>query len=251
HALFEIEQAAEAIRDPELYERAALWGSGRDENPVIMLKVAEQYLAAKRPAQALERLPPEEQMPEHWRSQRHELLVEVHRQAGDKARLREALREAFIREPSDIARQEYLDSLPPSRRAAERAWTREQVRSGDYSPLIKATFFAETGDLEPCAAVILENPEGFDGHFYGPLLRIIDKIEKPHPLAAAVLYRRLLESILARAISKYYHHAARYYRRLEALAPRISDWQGLPPHASYAAALRVSHARKAAFWKRV
>ncbi len=61
-------------------------------------------------------------------------------------------------------------------------------------------------------------------------------------------YRALLESILARAQSKYYHHGARYLRKLDSIAEAITDWKELIPHDQHKEALREKHKRKYSFW---
>ena len=72
-----------------------------------------------------------------------------------------------------------------------------------------------------------------------------------HPLAASLIYRALLDEILARGYSRAYHHAANYYERLGQVASRISDWRGEPDHDAYRANLRYQHGRKSGFWSRV
>ena len=60
--------------------------------------------------------------------------------------------------------------------------------------------------------------------------------------------RALLDSILQRAQSKYYHHGVRYLRKLDHLALKIQDWQNLGSHEAYKAAVAEQHARKRSFW---
>jgi len=69
-------------------------------------------------------------------------------------------------------------------------------------------------------------------------------------LAATMVYRALLESILARAVSKYYTHGVRYLRKLDQLAAKVEDWRGHPNHAAYMAQLKEDHGRKRSFWSR-
>jgi hypothetical protein len=64
-----------------------------------------------------------------------------------------------------------------------------------------------------------------------------------------VLYRALIDDILARARSAAYGHAARYLARLDALAGCI---ERMPPdsldHAAYKTELKHAHGRKIGFW---
>ena len=67
-------------------------------------------------------------------------------------------------------------------------------------------------------------------------------------LAASLIYRALLDSILARAVSKYYHHGIRYLKKLDSLAAGIQDWRNLQDHECYRAGLLQTHGRKTSFW---
>jgi hypothetical protein len=73
-------------------------------------------------------------------------------------------------------------------------------------------------------------------------------------LAASILYRALLNDILARARAKAYGHAARHLAKLNRLSNRISSEvlpAGMDDHQAYCDALRKNHGRKTAFWSRV
>lgn len=62
-----------------------------------------------------------------------------------------------------------------------------------------------------------------------------------------MIYRELLESILNRAISKYYHHGVRYLKKLEELAPDIIDWKEFLTHDQYRKKIDEAHFRKKSF----
>jgi hypothetical protein len=93
--------------------------------------------------------------------------------------------------------------------------------------------------------------ELIDGEYYHGLLPLAEALlQSGRPLAATVVYRALLDSILERARSKIYGHGASYLRKLGSIAGKITAWRGLPDHPAYLAALRSKHARKSAFWSR-
>jgi len=71
---------------------------------------------------------------------------------------------------------------------------------------------------------------------------------KGRSLAAGLIYRSLVSSILDRACAKAYSHAARYLRKLDALSDDISDWQGLQDHETFTEQLYLHHGRKKSFW---
>ena len=128
---------------------------------------------------------------------------------------------------------------------------RQAVLSGDYDPTRKAGFFAELKEGEIAAQIILAKPTAFRLENYPALLPLARSLEQGQPLAASIVYRALLESILDRAQSKAYPHAARYLRRLGTLAKKIRAWSPIAPHESYLQTLRARHDRKRAFWDQV
>jgi hypothetical protein len=66
--------------------------------------------------------------------------------------------------------------------------------------------------------------------------------------AATLIWRALLDAILARAYAKAYGHAARYLHELRAVAPDVGDYGGHQTHAEYEQSLRTAHGRKTSFW---
>jgi len=63
-----------------------------------------------------------------------------------------------------------------------------------------------------------------------------------------VLYRALLNAILARAKSPAYGHGASYLAKLGELAVDVSEGGGLESHAAYLLAIKKAHGRKVGFW---
>ena len=68
-------------------------------------------------------------------------------------------------------------------------------------------------------------------------------------LAASVIYRALLESILDRKYYKAYSHAAKYLRKLDMLALEIEDWEDMGEHGMYHLRLNQLHGKKSSFWR--
>ena len=67
----------------------------------------------------------------------------------------------------------------------------------------------------------------------------------------AVIYRALLTAVLSRAYARAYLHAARYWGRLQEIAETGIGLLPLESHEAFEAAIRLRHARKAAFWAHV
>lgn len=115
-------------------------------------------------------------------------------------------------------------------------------------PYVALSFFIEWPRLDRAAKLVLGKRDQWDGRHYDVLGEAAAALEEKHPLAATVLYRALLDDILARAKSPAYGHGARHLAKLEALASGIDDWQGMDNHVTYTLGLRKTHGRKAGFW---
>ncbi len=121
------------------------------------------------------------------------------------------------------------------------------------SPLVYAAlrFFMRWPRLDLAERLVVERRNDWDGQRYEALAPAAEALEPKHPLGAVLLYRALIDSILARGQSLAYGHAARYYAVLEGLETREApDWP-IEPHRHYRAELRRRHGRKYGFWSRI
>lgn len=105
--------------------------------------------------------------------------------------------------------------------------------------------------LDLASRLVLANPAGWDGRQYYALVPAAEALEETYPAAATVLYRALIDTILAQARSKAYGHAARYFARLHALGTRIPSEAPLASHETYKAELLRKHGRKFGFGSQI
>lgn len=104
---------------------------------------------------------------------------------------------------------------------------------------------------EPALAeqLIVERSSELDGGNYVLLTALVrTALANERPLAAALIWRALIDAILFRGYAKAYGHAARYLLDLRAVSARIDDYCGHPSHESYESALKLAHGRKTSFW---
>lgn len=91
-----------------------------------------------------------------------------------------------------------------------------------------------------------------DGRQYGALPEMAETLLAQGCVrGASVLYRALLNSILERAYSPAYGHAARYWWTLKELDAGCETLAPLVSHAEYEAAVRAKNPRKVGFWAQV
>ena len=106
-------------------------------------------------------------------------------------------------------------------------------------------------DLNRAARLVITRPAVWQSDQYAVLGPAADALALNHPLAATILYRRLLDGILDGGRSAAYPHGARYLTELDGLAGRLEAGAISPAPEAYRATLRREHGRKHAFWSLV
>ncbi|TXM73455.1 hypothetical protein FV218_11315 [Methylobacterium sp. WL69] len=130
--------------------------------------------------------------------------------------------------------------------ALERAFAHAAAHPDPYRAL---HFFTHWPKPDRAARLVAEHT--WDGGRYEILVPAAEVLEASEPLAAARLYRLLVDDILERGRSAAYGHGARHLSTLEALDARLDPGALVPDHTEYRAGLRKAHGRKAAFWSQV
>lgn len=143
--------------------------------------------------------------------------------------------------------REFIARLPDFEEfdALERAFAYAHEHPHHYRSL---GFLLAWPKLDLAAKLVVDHHESWAGQHYGALAPAAKALEHNFPVAATILYRALLDDILARAKSPAYGHGARYLARLDELAAHNLVTPGLPDHDAYRAALRKAHGRKVGFW---
>lgn len=112
-------------------------------------------------------------------------------------------------------------------------------------------FLTTWPDLPRAARLVVAQAATWQGDQYGVLAPAADALAQDHPLAATILYRRLLDGILDGGRSAAYAYGARYLAELDGLAARLETDAIDPEPDAYRADLRRKHGRKQAFWSLV
>jgi hypothetical protein len=250
HWLHGIESLSSQLKDAPLFERAR-----RASSPTLgtaaCVDIAAAYMGAGDAATALswlERIPEGETFQE---DERDALLLAVHGRLGNRQQQEAVAWRIFRRYRCEATLETLLSTIGEEQRERvldEEAGIILRSESISYSD---AAFLVSSGRLEAAEEHLLARADQLEGGFYDDLLPLAESMEEHGRfLAASVIYRALLESILGRAVSKYYHHGVRYLKKLEALAGKVDAWQTVMPHPWYVNRLRRLHARKTSFWSR-
>ena len=105
--------------------------------------------------------------------------------------------------------------------------------------------------LDRAAQLVQSRFSELDGDHYELLTPAAEALSARYPLAATLALRAMIDFTLSAGKSSRYQHAARHLDECDALAGQIEDFGTLEPHDAYVARLRLDHARKAGFWRRV
>lgn len=242
---------ADADGDVDAFVRAADAGPYR----IAHVKgVASRLLKARRPADAmawLDRVPPDAGQ---WRDSTGDGLVglklktlDAMKRKDEAQRLRLDLFEkhlwiAYLRE--------YVKRLPDFEDdgVIRKAITHAASFPGVLDALL---FLVDWPALDAASDLVIRRAAEIDGRHYDFLNHAIDRLEAKHPVAATILLRAKIDSVLARASATQYGHAVRDLERCNALAPRADAGNSVSSHAEYLAHIRVKHARKPSFMERL
>jgi hypothetical protein len=238
---------SQALRDPDVHVRAVTRYSPQP-NSVQREQFVREYLDAGRPADAMPWL----QGPwGHHEDSRQALLAQTleHLKRFDQSvPLRQAIFERSLR-VADL--HGWLKHLGEGARSA--AMARARSLALKHADAVQAALLLlELEEDDDAEAVLLAAPGGLDGDDYGRLMPLAKTLRERHCWRGeTAVYRALLSSILERANSTAYGHAARHWTRLREIADMGVDLLPLTPHAEFEASIRTRHARKPAFWARV
>ncbi len=246
---YRLSALAESIGDPELNEEARLCGRPVEEFPLVAIEVARVYLKCGKPEIALTKVPSEAAC--RHPDSRSAILTEIYSALGNTAELAKVHWSDFAREARAEDARSYLDCLPETDHPAAMKRMRATVLAGEFTPLCKATYFADMGDADTAAQIVESAPGTFASEYYEGLLHLVKYLEAAHPLAATILHRANFESLLAKNSSKYYLYAAQNAKKMAVLAPQVTDWKNIMPHERYWQIVRQANARRRALWSAI
>ncbi len=246
--LYGVKTLARQLKDAPLFEKAAL--TSAPEKPLaVCIDMAKVYLESGNAARALSILKDAPKDNPHFENDRDVLLLTAYKKLGNNEKAAETAWRIFRRQRGAAS----LDALLIVVGEEKRQWIIDQqvqeVHSAARLDYASARFLIDMDKTDEAEIYILDRASQLNGDLYQLLLPLAKSMEQAgRLLGATALYRALLESILARALSKYYHHGTRYLKKLDDLAPEVSDWRNLAPHDFYKAGLLKAHARKKSFW---
>ncbi len=244
------ETLARQLSDAPLFEqiRRASWGVS---SVASRLDIGRVYLESGDARTALSWC---EQVPvsEHFQQdERDALLLAALTQLGNQPRREEVAWRIFRRARGKLELAALLAVIGEDRQATVIEAETTAILATPGLSHTDTAFLIEVGRLDAAERYLLDRAALLDGDYYDRLLPLAEAMEAClRPVAASLIYRALLDSILRRARSTIYGHGVRYLRKLDLLATVVTDWRRQPGHDAYLAALRLAHGRKSSFWGR-
>jgi hypothetical protein len=248
--LYLIQSLARQLHDPKLFETATR-ATTQEIYPAQCIDIAKVYFESGDAAAALSwlnRIPLDERFEA---DERDELLLAVYKKLRNRKAAAETAWRIFRRCRSEETFKQLLKIIGTEKRQQILDEETNLILQSPGISLTDAEFLIGCGKIEEAENYLLTRATKLDGSDYFSILPLAEAMEREERfLAATVLYRALLESILERAISKYYGYGVRYLRKLDELAPLVKHWRTFTPHQEYFLQLLDDHARKWSFWGR-
>jgi len=238
---------SEALNDPDVRVRSVCSYSPQP-NGMQKESFVEAFLKADRPTDALPWLQ------DSWGtfdSRRQHLLSDTLARLGrgqESAALRQQL---FEKSLAVHDYQRWIQLLPPASHSEAHEQAR-QLALAHVDPCVAAQLLLALDEAQDAQAKLMTSAALVDGRQYGALPEMAQALLAQGCVrGASVLYRALLNSILERANSPAYGHAARYWWTLKELDAGCETLAPLVAHAEYEAAVRAKNSRKVSFWAMV
>ncbi|GMQ81553.1 MAG: hypothetical protein BMS9Abin05_0985 [Rhodothermia bacterium] len=245
-----IERIARQMKDAALFEKARR-ALKSDLSIIDCEEIAKLYHESGDSETALYWLQFHPEAPSLIAGSRRWLLVDIHRKLGNLEAMAEAAREIFQSHRSEDAFEVLIEALGENQRAQVIDDETRKILQTETFSISDAGFLANVGRTDEAGKYVLARAAQIDGNYYSSLKPLAERMDKSgRPLASSMIYRALLNSILERGQSKYYHHGIGYLKKLDRLAKAVSNWRDFAPHRGYVAGLRGEHGRKRSFWSR-
>ena len=248
--LHNIQELARQLGDADLFRDTRL---EVHSGSAACLDIARVYLETDNYAQATHWIEQIDEGEQFNQAERRTLHIDICRRSGDTAKLTELAWQAFRAGRSSASVEQLMRDIGATDRAQ---LVDNEIRLICEQTIFNGTdlaFLIEENALKQAAQYVLERAEQIEGaYFYDSLLTYASVFSNAgFPLPASMIFRALLDAILAAGRTNAYGHGARYLLAARTLSRDISDWQQLETHEQYETGLRSRHGQKRSFWMKV
>lgn len=227
----------------------ALQGKQVDLSPSEILKVSRTLLERDDVEAAHSWI---RRMGQNTSSHTHEIetiLKEIYARQGDKESLIALHYENFKSFRRLASFQDLLKVAGEDKRFELLAQELDLIRENQEFDDNDAKFLSDVGMIDELEAYVFARVEKLDGSSYYLLPPLAETLIKHgRYLAATLIYRALLNSMMERAYAKSYHHGVDYLHAMDKVSPLIKDWKTYPTHNAFKVRLLQANRRKTSFW---
>ena len=252
HFLLFVEQLARELKDADLFEKTRKNHRGEAVSVASYIDIARVYFESEDSETALNRLSniPEDEA--FMSYERRELYLEIYRSLGDKEKTAEYLRKKFESFHHTEVLIELLDVIGHDKKEEFLKETVEKILSSNDFSATDVEFLLDEQKILEAETYVVDRVDKLDGNHYTTLPSLAEKMQDIGlTLAASAIFRALMESILDRVASKAYYYAAKYLRKLDAMASLITDWRSLEDHGAFKNRILEKHKRKSSFMAKI
>ena len=243
-----VESLARQIKDAELFAKTRVASRG-EPTPADHVDIARVYLEGGDVHTAhswLKKIPDDDISQEY---EREKLLLQIYKQLGDDKKLAALLYKQFKNYRSTEQLQELLNVVGEDKRDDVILTETAEILADSSFRSSNADFLTSIGKIDEAESYLLDRADQIDGDLYLSLLPLAQTMEtEERSIAASVIYRSLLNSILDRGFTKAYSYGAQYLKKLDTMAASITDWGNFEIHDVYKGRIYEAHKRKRSFW---
>lgn len=245
-----LEEMAKGLKDPVLYEEVIIAQNSKNQD-YDNFRLGKIWLECNNPTKAIEHFENINGNSNRYLGDLDGLLGKAYSQIGDTTKQKEIAWKMF----KDYRSKEKLGCLIE----LEGSDKKEKILKDEIKLIHQEKklndqsidFLLEMNLIEEAKQYLLVRKDDLDGDHYYSISDWANKFEKSGEyLVTALIYRALLNSILARGYSKAYHHGVDYLKKLEKLSSLIDDWGNVSRHEKYFNEVKDKHKRKSSFWAR-
>lgn len=243
-----LQSVLEQVQQADLYEDA-LQGKDVDLQPSEILKVVQTLLERDEVEAShawIKKIPQSSSSPT---SEIEKLLKEIYAKQGDSENLIALHYKNFKRLRTLSSFQELLNVTGEEKREAILAQELVLINENPDFDAYNAQFLSDVAMFDELEAYVFARVEQLDGSSYYCLPQVAEAlVKRKRYLAATMIYRSLLDSMMEKAYAKSYHHGVDYLHAMDTFSPLIKDWKGYPTHNAFKVKLLLDNKRKTSFW---
>ena len=212
------------------------------------LDIAKRLIKHWRPKEALKWLDNMETPINHsWQKDKKDLKIQALELDGN---YEQAQKERLLWFSETLSPKLYGEILKAAKPDFKETFQSDAVKKAFQFPEPHGamSFLVQIQEFEEVAKFVHARFNELNGRQYYTLRPAADLLQNTDPIAATLLYRKMIEPVLDETKSKYYNYAAKDLVTCGVLNSKIANWGTLQNHGEYLKVIETKHKRKISFW---